>query len=233
MMRVCTLLLWGALLLGPAAPASANGSPEDDAACVRTAVDAIQRRYREVRDLRSGFVQTTRSVALGAAGALSVSRGTVVFAKPGKMRWSYEEPEPSLVVSDGSWLWIYDPVNREAQRARVGAGYLSGAAIQFLLGEGDIQRDFEVTAESCAEGSISLELHPRRPASYEKLRVVTDPATGDLRETTVVDLLGNVTKVAFQDMRANLDPPADVFTFDPPPGVTVIDLEPATPGEDP
>jgi outer membrane lipoprotein carrier protein len=215
---------------GPA-PGGAAAAPATQA-CITRAVAAIQKRYEAVRDLSADFVQTTRSVALGAAGAATTSRGSVVFAKPGKMRWQYQEPEPSLVVSDGQWLWIYDPAHQEVQKLPVGEGFLSGAAIQFLLGEGEIQRDFAVTAQACSDARVELELVPRRDASYEKLRVRSDPATGELLETTVIDLFGNVTQIAFSGMRTNLGPNDQLFRFRAPEGVRVIELaspKPAAP----
>ena len=208
----------------PAEPAASGAASTE--ACVTRAVEAIQRRYQAVRDLSADFVQTTRSVALGAAGSVATSRGSVVFAKPGKMRWAYQAPEESLVVSDGKWLWVYDPAHQEVQKLPVGEGFLSGAAIQFLLGEGEIRRDFEVTAETCSDAKVELVLVPRRDASYEKLRVRSDPATGELLETTVIDLLGNVTQIAFSGIRTNLAPADDQFRFRAPKGVRVIELEP-------
>ena len=207
----------------PAAGGAASAATE---ACITRAVESIQRRYEAVRDLSADFVQNTRSVALGAEGAVATSRGSVVFAKPGKMRWAYQEPEPSLVVSDGRWLWVYDPAHQEVQKLPVGEGFLSGATIQFLLGEGEIRRDFEVTADACSDAKVELVLVPRRDASYEKLRVRSDPATGELLETTVIDLLGNVTQIAFSGMRTNRAPADALFRFDAPAGVRVIELEP-------
>jgi chaperone LolA len=221
-------------VLGVAAAAGAQAPKKDaaapaDEACIERAVGAIQKRYEAVRDLEADFVQTTRSVALGTAGATSTSKGSVVFAKPGKMRWTYSEPEPSLVVSDGRWLWIYDPAHEEVQKLAVAEGFLSGAAIQFLLGEGQIRRDFEVSAEACSPERVELVLVPKRPASYEKLRVRSDPASGELVETTVVDLLGNVTQVAFQRIRTNQGPADERFRFEPGKGVRVIEVEPQAP----
>lgn len=231
MRRFGSLALAGlAGLLGAAGLARAQGAAATaaDAACVTRAVEAIQRRYEAVRDLSADFVQTSRSVALGGPGSAATSRGSVVFAKPGKMRWAYDEPEPSLVVSDGHWLWIYDPAHEEVQKLAVGDGFLSGAAIQFLLGEGEIRRDFEVTADVCSDAKVELVLVPRRDASYEKLRVRSDPATGELLETTVIDLLGNVTQVAFSHTRTNLGPDDALFSFRAKPGVKVIELAPPT-----
>jgi outer membrane lipoprotein carrier protein len=216
-------------LLALAASAAAGepgaaGGPLD--ACVRASVAAIQARYEGVRDLEARFEQTSRSVALGGPGRASTSTGTVRFAKPGKMRWSYEAPEPSLVVSDGQTLWLFDPSRREAQRLPVGGGYFSGASVQFLLGQGDILRDFEVTPQRCDEAIAELVLRPRQPESFERLEVRAERKTGDLLRTTVVDLLGNATEVSFSQIRVNQSPPADTFGFEPPAGVEVIDLAP-------
>jgi outer membrane lipoprotein carrier protein len=200
----------------------ASGSAQD---CAERVARSIQKRYEGVRDLQARFTQVTRQ-----AGALpsapTTSRGTAVLAKPGKMRWTYEAPEPSLVVSDGVTLWIYDPAFQEAQRLPVGEGYLSGAAIQFLLGEGDIFRDFHVSAIACGEASAELELVPREPATYEKIAVKVDAATGDIRATRLVDLLGTVIEVELSELRTNQSPPASVFRFEPPEGVRVTDLQP-------
>ena len=136
--------------------------------------------------------QTTQSVAFGgdSSPASEPARGRVEFAKPGRMRFEYETPEPSLVVSDGKTLWIYDPVAKEVQVLAVEGDFLSAAAIQFLLGEGRLQESFEVTARSCAPDRAELELRPRAEASYERIELVADPVSGWIRETTVHDLLG-------------------------------------------
>ena len=142
------------------------------------------------------------------------------------MRWSYEKPDPSLVVSDGTTLWLYDPVRAEAQRLPVSDEYMSGAAIQFLLGDSDLLQEFHLIAANCGARGVSLELRPRRSATYEKLRVVTDPSSGDLLQTEIVDLFGNVTTVAFSDIEANRAPSEEQFRFEPPEGVRGIELAP-------
>ena len=55
-------------------------------------------------------------------------------------------------------------------------------------------------------------------------RIVADPRTGDLRETEVVDLLGNATRVAFRDLRTDTGPALELFQFQAPEGVEVIEL---------
>jgi outer membrane lipoprotein carrier protein len=182
-----------------------------------------------VKDLSARFEQTTRVASLRNASGAAESSGKVVFAKPGKMRWSYEEPNPSLVVSDGSVAWVYDPAAHEAQRMPAGEALLSGGAMQFLLGRGDLRRDFVIRAPSCEGDVVVLELVPREPATYEKLELSADRKTGDVSETRVSDLVGNVTRVAFHDVRVNEGVPEKAFEFHPPDGVRVIELQPVQP----
>jgi outer membrane lipoprotein carrier protein len=242
MTRVLSAALVGAalaagLFAGPR-PAGAGGAPAEDASvaepaapppsaqdCAERTAALIQARYEGVRDLRARFTQTTRQAG-AVSSAPTTARGSVVLAKPGKMRWTYEAPEPSLVISDGVTLWIYDPAFQEAQRLPVSQGYLSGAAIQLLLGEADIFRDFHVAALACGETSAELELVPREPATYEKIAVKVDVATGDLSGTRLVDLLGTVIEVEISELRINQSPPASLFGFEPPQGVRVTDLQP-------
>lgn len=225
-----SLFVLAVALPAPSARADESGGGSDAAPfvspCADKAVAAIQTRYRATRDLRAKFQQATRSVAFGRQGSTSDSKGIVQFAKPGKMRWSYAEPEPSLLVSDGSVLWLYDPGRNEAQRVALAAGgeYFSGAGVRFLLGEGEILKEFRVTESDCAGTSWELELFPLRETTYEKLRIRVDPGTGDLVQTRIVDLLGNVTTVDFREIEVNLSPDAKVFEFDPPEGVNVVDL---------
>ena len=210
------LIAWLALAL----PAGAEPPAPD---CADAAAAAVQKRYEGVRDVRARFQQTTESAL---DGGRQDSSGEVVLAKPGRMRWTYEEPAPSLVVSDGKTLWLYDPLFGEAQKLPAGEGFLSGAAARFLLGEGDMRRDFEVTARACEANETRLELVPREAASYEKLFLSVDPKSGDVLGTRMVDLIGNVSSVSFLGLRTDTDPPPETFRFEPPEGVKVIEIEP-------
>ena len=204
-----------------ASPGTGSGT-----GCAVALAARVQSHYETVRDLRAGFSQVTRSVALGGSGGFEQpASGSVPFAKPGRMRWEYREPEPSLVVSDGKTLWVHDPAAKEVQVLPVGAGFLSGAAIQFLLGEGNLLESFRVTARSC-EAPAALILTPREPATYERLELEVDGETGAIPRTVVVDLFGNRTEVAFREVETNRRPPRSLFRFEPPKGTRVLTLDP-------
>ncbi len=227
--RVASMLAWLAIFSLPSLASAESGAlageagPSSAGACAQEIAERVQQRYDAVRNLRARFIQRTASVALGSTSAATLEAGgEVFFAKPGRMRWSYETPEPSLVVSDGATLWIYDPQAEEAQQFPLGPEFLSGAAIQFLLGDGRLVEEFEISARDCGEPQVWLLLTPRTDSSYERLELAALRETGEIRSTVVVDILGNRTEVELDDVRTNLDLPAARFQFEPPTGTRVL-----------
>jgi outer membrane lipoprotein carrier protein len=219
-----------ALALAMLGGGAARADGEAPADCAAATTDLVQARYEGIRDLEVRFTQRSKSVAFSGVGQEMQARGVAQFAKPGRMRWSYEEPEPSLVVSDGETLWIYDPTAKEVQEFPVGQGFLSGTAVQFLLGEGRIRETYEVKAEGCGEETVRLFLRPREDATYERLELLVSAEGGDVRATAVIDLFGNRTDVVFDSLRTNLSPDSATFRFVPGPDDRVLRAAPAEPG---
>ena len=228
---------WGSLLLLilVALPAFAGeempdaASPGARPACAAGAAEAtarlVQSRYDGIRDLRADFEQVTRSASFAGEPLMDSAprTGRVIFAKPGRMRWTYAAPGASVVVSDGRSLWIHDVEGATATRLEVTEGSLSGAALEFLLGEGNILEEFDVRATDCGAERVSLDLVPKRDASYERLGLVARTTTGDIEETSIVDLFGNHTEIRFHEIEVNRSPAADLFEFEVPEGVEFID----------
>jgi len=228
--RFGILLSAAALLAIPTVHAETPAEPiETESTCPagtgeRTA-RLIQSRYEGIRDIHANFEQTNESATFAGQPLMTPEpkSGRVIFAKPGKMKWSYMTPEPSMVVSDGQILWIYDIAGESITRLEVTAGFLSGAALQFLLGDGQILESFEVEATDCSEGRITLDLVPKEEATYERLGLVADSASGDIVGTSVLDPFGNLTEIRFSEIEINLDPKAETFELEIPDGVEVID----------
>jgi outer membrane lipoprotein carrier protein len=229
MMRIwlATVLLGATAFSAATVGAAAADDVSVDTSCAEGVARKVQAHYESVADWSASFVQTRRAVSFGGGPAMAEPErsGTVVLSKPGRMRWTYESPEPSLFVSDGEVVWTYDPLLGEAQRMPDAEGLLSGAAVRFLMGEGDLLDSFRITARDCAARPVRLELVPKKAESYERLALDVDPETGRVAASTVTDLFGNRTTVAFEDVKSNTGPDPELFTFEPPEDVTVIELE--------
>ncbi len=220
-----TLVLFSPLLLQ---------ADEMETNCADDFARGVQQHYRDVDRLKATFRQTTETVSLGSrrlSRSNKALEGKVYLQKPSKMRWEYELPEPSLVVSDGDVMWLYDPAQKEVQRMAVAGGLMNMAGVQFLIGQGEILTDFTASTQSCTPvgGRVVVQLVPRQERTYEKLEIVIETSDNAIVETSVFDLFGNITRVALKDIHTDEKLEAGLFQFQVPEGVSVIDLTPPNP----
>jgi outer membrane lipoprotein carrier protein len=186
-------------------------------------LDAVQKRYDGVRDLRASFEQTSFSVALGAE---TVSRGAVTVERPGKMRWEYAAPDGRVIVLDKTAIKIWNPDEKQLQIAPLSAGNVSPTALGFLLGQGVLRETFdaELIAAAPERAERGLRLRPKSDGGFELLELWVDPKTYELRESVVLDLFGNRTRLRLSEMRENSGVAASEFEFEAPAGAEVVDL---------
>ena len=69
-----------------------------------------------------------------------------------------------------------------------------------------------------------MRLRPKSDASFESLELWVDPKTFQLRESVVVDLFGNRTRVRFDGIVENEGVAASEFELEAPAGAEVLDL---------
>jgi outer membrane lipoprotein carrier protein len=210
---LCALL--GALCVGAAeAPADA---PSDAA----SALAALQARYDGVRDLRARFVQHSFTAALGRSETV---QGVVVVQRPGRMRWSYDAPDGRVIVLDGQDLRVYSPQDRQLQIAALGSDTVSPTALSFLMGQGRLADQFRAERLAAQRPELGLRLLPLGDSSFESLVLWLDAGSYELRESELVDLFGNRTRLELRDAVFNGGVRAEDFELAAPPGTEVIDL---------
>jgi outer membrane lipoprotein-sorting protein len=104
----------------------------------------------------------------------------------------------------------------------------SSSATSFLLGMGNINRDFKAAfAKSVAsDGLVDLLLDSK--AGGYRIEIGLDPKSYNLVTLRLTDQLGDVTKVDFSDIHNNVELPDSVFAFKAPAGADIVSA-PATP----
>lgn len=219
--RGSAVLGWSLLVLS-CVPAGAETKPAAGA-CPdpATIVRKLQERYDETRTFRATVRQEMRVKSIDVS---DVSEGTVVFKKPGKMRWDFQTPRAQEIVSDGTLLWIYQPDDRQVLKAQFRAAFVSTTPVSFLLGVGRITDDFRPEADKrgCTADRLYVSLASKSGADVGRLAFGVDRATYDIVEATVTDPLDNVTTLGFSAITRNVDVPDATFEFTPPAGVDVI-----------
>jgi outer membrane lipoprotein carrier protein len=212
------------LAAGAAAPASAPAQAKLVRLDLPAVVARVQSRYDQAKDFQAHFTQNySRSVV----GRVTVSAGQVHFKKPGRMRWDYDKPEARMFLSNGQFLWLYEPSEKQAFKQDLKTSQLP-AALAFLLGKGRIADEFEVAWSSDARfgrpDDYRLSLRPKQPqATYKSIVFVVDAGDFSVRESVLVDQQGNVNHFVFSDLKINAKVSDEVFRWSPPAGVRVID----------
>lgn len=119
-----------------AQPAFSPWAPAPPAA-VEEYVNRLQASYHDVKTLRAQFVQTFIS-----GGRTRVESGTVYFARGGRMRWDYREPEEKLFLSDGKKLMLYVPAEKQLTRSPAKSSEDARVPFRLLLSHLNLRRVF-------------------------------------------------------------------------------------------
>jgi outer membrane lipoprotein carrier protein len=182
---------------------------------------ALQRKYDAIRDFSADFTQTYEG---GVLKRKAVESGMVYVRKPGKMRWDYTTPQKKLFVSDGRTMFMYFPGDKQVVKSPVPQDDQATSAVLFLMGKGDVGRDFNVRyGEGGTPETYVLRLDPKqRQAEYDWLQVEADRSTLQIRALTAADAEGGRSTFTFRNFKENPRLADKMFEFSVPRGTEVI-----------
>ena len=203
-----------------AAPASTSVLPLDQF------ITEVQKSYHDVQAIRADFTQTYDS-----GGGSRVESGTVVFARGGRMRWDYREPEKKVFLSNKKEVLLYLQGQSQLNRTSVKESEDYRVPFRLLLSRVDLRKVF-----SRFEDANNQFKHPAEdrviiayPKNAEKLgykRVVMefDPQM-DIRRLVIFYANNTVMKFKFNHITRNPRLAAAMFELTPPPGTQIINHE--------
>lgn len=218
-----------ALLAAQAVMASVGSLRPSPAASPDPLLRRLQAKIDRMKTLRGRFVQMLGSRGMGHE---RVESGLFALKKPSFMRWEYREPENKLAIMDGEHTWLYLPEDHEVHRGSMPAK-TDMSAVMMLTGRIRLERDFTARRLSEREagpegmaGAVVIELTPVTPTEeFERIILTIDPGALQIRRLTLIDSLGGRMTFKFLDLVENPRLGDDMFRFEPPPGVSVIDDE--------
>jgi outer membrane lipoprotein-sorting protein len=164
----------------------------------------IEQHLNSINTLRARFLQ------ISPAG--EISRGTVLMSRPGKLRIDYDPPVPVLIVTEGSWLMLYDKELESSSYTSLNdslAGFLVRPRIRLT---GDVMvRDLH-----WAKNVIRITIVLRDTPESGMLTLVFGDKPLRLRQWTIIDGRGGETRVALENPLFNGKIEAEEFEFTPP-----------------
>ena len=203
-------------------PASAEPQPATPEATAAT-LSKVQAFYDSTTSFASPF---TQEFYVKSHNVRKESKGTVTFAKPGKMAWDYATPAGNRVVSDGSTLRVYEAANKQMFEQPVDKSQYP-AALSFLLGTGKLGDSFTFLMYPGAQmnfpgGNVLVGTPKQANAAYTKVLFYIDLPTHHVRRALIVDAQGNRNRFDFVEPKVNVVVDANTFKLVPPPGTQVI-----------
>ncbi len=197
-----------------------------DAELARQQAAIVDAHYNGLNSLRAGFVETYDGL-----GMRRTERGTLLLAKPGRMKWVYSEPKGKLFVLDGKWAWFWSEGAGEVQRMSASQLDDLRTPLRFLLGHTQLEKELSgLTARATGDGLVELTGKPRSekgkaPNAITAIRMRVT-ANGAIRELAIEQADGSTTRFDFDGEESNPKLGRDEFKFTPPAGVPVVDAMP-------
>lgn len=185
----------------------------------------VQERYEKISDLKAKFTQT---VTYRSIGKSQTDEGIVKFKKPDRMKWEYLSPGKQIIVCDGKKIWFYLPEDAQVMTADIKAAFSAETPSNFLSGMGKLTEEFNVQLKREDKALFCLNLLPRKPIeNLKELVICVDRKDYLVRESHLIDNMGNETVVRFRDIEVNTGLKDSEFEFKVPEGVEVIETRPA------
>ena len=187
----------------------------------RAKVAAVEARYATVKSLSGKFQQYAFLEALNTS---EQSEGDLIFAKPGKMKWSYKKPEPQVFTSDGTTLWLHQPMDNQVIIDNFKNAFSGDIPVSFLLGLGSLSKDFKVVKGCNGAAGIIVDLTPTKSdESLNKMRLLIDPKTNLPKGAEIVDVAGNKNTFILSSLVLDQEIPAASFKPTFPKNTDIID----------
>ena len=189
------------------------------------ALEGLQKKYSQVRDLRMEFIQSYKSPRRAA----KTETGTLVLKRPGMMRWEYKTPIEKLFVSNGKTVLFYLPQERQLQKTKVKESRDQRIPFLFLLGKGNLKRDFSKVEWASDEkaffqGNRVILAYPKKGIDeFARILMEFSPQTFQLQRVTVFDVDGTTSEFVFTNIQQDLGTATEMFDFKVPPGTEVIE----------
>ena len=176
-----SLLILPAILAAP--PLVAQTAPPPLSEADRAALTRVEAYFNSMTTLRARFLQ----IAQGGGSA----EGTAWIWRPGRMRFEYDPPEPTLLIAADSQFFHYDRQLRQPTIVPLSATPLSVLLRNPLRFSGDIT----VAGFERAGGLLRIAVHRTGQAAEGQIQLILEEQPMALRQWVVLDPQGRSTRV--------------------------------------
>jgi outer membrane lipoprotein carrier protein len=185
-------------------------------------VDALQKNYDATIDFIADFQQETEVKTLNRS---LKAWGKLSFKRPGKMLWRYEEPKGQIVLTDGSHLYFLQPEQNQVIKSPLKNAFRSDIPLSFLLGLGNLKKDFNAVLKATEKDEYILRLEPKGEAGgFSEILLGVSRSSADIVWVSIRDAANNLTSLRFSNMKKGVGLNDSLFRINIPQGVDIVEL---------
>ena len=157
------------------------------------------------------------------------TQGHFVFQRPGRFVWDTVKPYEQKLIANGTQLILWDKDLNQATFRPAGQA-LSSTPAAILFGETSLDQHFELIDGEERLGMKWVALVPKKDPNaknqndlpYTKISI--GMINGLPKALELIDGLGSVVLVTLDNIKLNVNLPANRFNFTPPKGAEVVRL---------
>jgi len=184
---ICTQNLFAQTPAGPAPAAVSTAT--DPARAQKAVLDRISAAINAIRTMQGRFVQIAPNGTL--------DEGTFYMRRPGRLRFDYDEPNPTLIVADGTWVILKNRALKTVDRYP-----LKATPLKLLLKKNvDLVRDATIVAVETLKDTLMVTLREDKGAATGELTLFFSQLDLTLERWTITDAQGLQTTVTLQDVK--------------------------------
>jgi len=179
----------------------------------------VDRHYDRLHSLKAAF-----SESYAGLGMHRSESGTLLLAKPGRMKWEYSQPSGKVFLLDGKYAWFYAPGDLQAQRIPAQELDDLRSPLRFLLGHTQLEKELTgLTISAAANGQYTLTGRPKGQEKRVARLTLTVTGSGAIAAIEIEEAGGSITRFSFSDEQPDAPIPAHTFELTLPKGVPVVD----------
>ncbi|HVY00397.1 MAG TPA: outer membrane lipoprotein carrier protein LolA [Pseudorhodoplanes sp.] len=167
-------------------------------------------RQREIADKVSAYLSGIRTLVgnfVQVASDGSKTQGQIYLAKPGRVRFEYDDPSPIELIADGSSVVV-----RDRKLATQDLYPLSQTPLRFLLADRvDLVRDTNVVGVYTDDVFTTVVIEEDAIGGKHRLMLMFDAKTMVLKQWTITDPQGFDTTVAVYNLDTTKKPDPGLF----------------------
>lgn len=136
--------------------------------------------------------------------------GDFFMQKPGKVRFAYDQPNPTDIVSDGTSVVV-----RDRKLGTQDVYPLSQTPLRYLLSDRiDLLKDTNVVSIAADDVFVTVTIEEKGVMGTQRLMLMVGTKDNQLKQWTITDPQGYDTTVAVYNLNTQRKPDPDLFKID-------------------